>query len=773
MNRIAWTILFVSLMPGREGAIADEPLRRLPVSAHNCYPARSADNTKLVEALRLGIDNIEIDLGWDDSNKRLIVGHDPAPRPDVVYPEFEAYLVPALEAHWKTHVEGSSPTVLTIDWKTEKPEAVAKFKAFLDARPQWFTSAPKSQESPLTTRRLTVCLTGSEAAKEAYDALIPDGGTYRAFRDRVFGQGGKFETDVSAYVPQKATAYHRFMTYHWGVVEQGGPALAKDWTGLDALRLDAIVSRAHNQGFRVRFYCLNGHTGTLLSGYQFTSDDAAKTRWLAAARAGVDWIASDEYPEIAKALTANDTSVPVAVADMNTDETVLLPLADDGLAEVRLDSVEVTFDPIRDAVRGAKVSLTVNGTAITIGTGNYELPRRVGKVQVDCPVISAYNRNSTEDHWGLAKAARVRVWPADKPWIDPDTFAFPARQAWLASMTQMANEPVYVDGGEIPKNRQIYYHSGLDIGGAEGLAEVIAATDGLVVSSGTDQLPGLGDLPVEVRADVVCIRDSRGWYYRYSHLKTIDAAIKPGVPVKKSQKIGLLGKEGGSGGWSHLHFEIKSLMPSGKWGTQEGYAFLWQAAIREQERKVVAVARPHRFARVGDTIVLDGSKSWALSGNVSHEWTLSNGNGAESAKVERKYDRPGEYSEILKVTDAQGHVSYDFAVVQVIDPKHPDVLSPTIHAAYFPTAGLKAGDEVTFKTRTFRVGDDGGGEFVDFGDGSPMTSVKSDGNAEPHAPEGYAVFTHRFKKPGDYLIRIDRASKAGINATARLHVRVE
>ena len=554
MNRIAWTILFVSLMTGRGGAFAAEPPRLLPVSAHNCYPSRSADNAKLVEALSLGIDNIEIDLGWDESANRLIVGHDPAPRPGVIYPELEAYLVPALESYWKTHVEGLSPTVLTIDWKTEKPEAIAKFKAFLDAHADWFSSAPKTQKSPLATRRLTVCFTGSEAAKTAYDALIPTGGTYRAFCDRVFGQGGKFETDISAYVPQKATAYHRFMTYHWGVVEQGGPALANEWTDLDALRLDAVVSRAHNQGFRVRFYCLNGHTGTLLSGYQFTSDAASKTRWLAAARAGVDWIASDEYREIAKALDANDPSGPFVVADLNTNESQRLTLADGSTAEVRLDSVEVMFDPIRDAVRSAKISLTVNGAAITIGTGNYELPQRVGNLQVDCPVISAYYRNSTEDHWGLVKAARVRVWPADKPWIDPDTFAFPARQAWLASMTQMANEPVYVDGGEIPKNRKIYYHSGLDIGGAEGLVEVIAATDGLVVSSGTDQLPGLADLPVELRGDVVCIRDRQGWYYRYSHLKTIDAAIKAGAMVKKSQKIGLLGKEGGSGGWSHLHF---------------------------------------------------------------------------------------------------------------------------------------------------------------------------------------------------------------------------
>ena len=38
-------------------------------------------------------------------------------------------------------------------------------------------------------------------------------------------------------------------------------------------------------------------------------------------------------------------------------------------------------------------------------------------------------------------------------------------------------ESVYVDGGERAGERTIYYHSGLDIGGSEGLVEVVAATD--------------------------------------------------------------------------------------------------------------------------------------------------------------------------------------------------------------------------------------------------------------------------------------------------------
>jgi hypothetical protein len=42
-----------------------------------------------------------------------------------------------------------------------------------------------------------------------------------------------------------------------------------------------------------------------------------------------------------------------------------------------------------------------------------------------------------------------------------------------------------------------------------------------------------------------------------------------------------------------------------------------------------------------------------------------------------------------------------------------------------------------------------------------------------HAPDGYAVTTHAFKRPGDYLVRVERANRRGWKATALLHVHVE
>src|SRR6185436_11142179 len=327
----------------------------------------------------------------------------------------------------------------------------------------------------------------------------------------------------------------------------------------------------------------------------------------------------------------------------------------------------------------------------------------------------------------------------------------------------------YVDGGDMPAKKEIYYHYGLDIGGSEGLVDVIAATDGLVVSSGLEVLAGHEkDTPVDKRYDVIYLLDARGWYYRYSHLKFIEARIRPGAKVRMGQKLGVLGKEGGSGGWTHLHFDITKRQPSGLWGIEEGYAFLWQTYPYDHPSEVVAVARPHSLIWAGRSATLDGSRS--IGRGLRHEWTFGDGSYAVGDKVERTYEKPGTYCEILKVTDSSGRIDYDFAVVQVIDKAHPETPPPTIHATYAPTFGIRPADPVVFKVRTFR--DKEGGETWDFGDGTPPATVKSDGNAVMHAPNGYAEHLHKYAKPGHYLVKVEHVSADGVRAVARLQVRV-
>jgi murein DD-endopeptidase MepM/ murein hydrolase activator NlpD len=470
-------------------------------------------------------------------------------------------------------------------------------------------------------------------------------------------------------------------------------------------------------------------------------------------------------PEVSSDLVLHRT------VDLNVGEAQDVRLSNGETAHVKLLGLQEHRDDVNDAVRRAEVEVEVDGAVTNLISGTYHLPVALGKVQIDCPITKGYIEKAQDGNsWGLLKDARLRLWPANSPWIAPGTFVYPVKQRWFATYTQMANEPVYVDGGDLPAKKKIYYHFGLDTGGSEGLVDVVAATDGIVTSRGTDKLAGQPpDAPSELRYDIVYIRDSRDWYYRYCHLKFIDPAIRPGAHVRMGQKIGVLGKEGGSGGWSHLHFDISARQPSGLWGIEEGYAFLWQACEREHPRAMVAVARPHALVWAGEKVVLDGSLSRGTG--LQCEWTFTEGGTANGEKVERVYEKPGTYAEILKVTDAAGRVDYDFMAVQVIDRARPDKPPPTIHATYAPTFGIRPGDPVIFKVRTFR--DSVGGETWDFGDGSPGVTVRSDANAVELAATGYAETHHIYKHPGVYLVSVEHDTIDGVRAVARLVVRVE
>ncbi len=475
----------------------------------------------------------------------------------------------------------------------------------------------------------------------------------------------------------------------------------------------------------------------------------------------------------AAADTSTDTSPLVRVVDLNVGESQVVRLCNGKDVTVKLLDLRESRDAIRDAVREARVKITIDGQPADLTSATYHLPTKVGAVQVDCSITKGYNSNGTPESWALDKDARLRLWPADSPLLRPGTFIYPVKQRWFAGLTQMCNEPTFVDGCERPAVKAIYYHNGLDIGGCEGLTEVIAATDGVVVSTGLDVLPEhRDDTPVRPRYDVVYLLDARGWYYRYSHLKEIDPSVKPGRVMKMGDRVGSLGKEGGSGGWTHLHFGIAARQPSGRWGEQEGYAFLWEAYLRQYKPKVIAVARPHRLILAGDEVTLDGSKSWSVAGPIaSFQWRFNDGTTAEGARVTRIYAKPGCYSEVLKVTDADGNTNYDFGIVQVLDGDHLDRLPPMIHPNYWPTQNIRPGDVITFKVRTFGTTD--GQEIWDFGDGSDKVEVQSDGNVNKLDPNGYAVTTHTFAEPGDYIVRVERTNGDGVSGIGHLLVRVE
>jgi murein DD-endopeptidase MepM/ murein hydrolase activator NlpD len=462
-----------------------------------------------------------------------------------------------------------------------------------------------------------------------------------------------------------------------------------------------------------------------------------------------------------------------AIVELNVGETQEIRLNNGEFVKIKLLSIEPVRDNVRRAIRSADIRLLIDQKEIVLHTGNYNLPVVAGEIQIDCPVIKEYYLNASIDDWNLQKDARFRLWPKGTSWIEPGTFVFPIKQSWQASMTQAGNEPTYVDWGESPLREKIYYHAGVDFGGSEGLDEIVSATDGIVISARNKILEGYEHLPSFVMNDAVNVLDQRGWLIIYSHLDSTDDAIELGSKVQKGQRLGYIGKQGTSGGWVHLHFLIKSYNPNTvEWMVEDAYPFLWEAYVNEYQPDVIAVARPHHLAWVGEEVTLNGSKSKSFKGDIiAYEWQLSDGKNYRGAVQRITYDKPGEYSEILKVTDNNGNIGYDFTVVQVYDRNHPERTIPTIHASYFPTLGIKPGDTVSFFARTFNSNT--GHEAWDFGDGSPHLFAKSDYVELRNSTQGkYSEVRHAFEKPGHYVVKVERENEAGYSATVHLYVTV-
>jgi hypothetical protein len=202
----------------------------------------------------------------------------------------------------------------------------------------------------------------------------------------------------------------------------------------------------------------------------FTERRSLAAHGEAMTRAGILALLAFLFPVGLTAAPPEPTLMPlVRTIDLNVGEAQEVELAGGKKATVKLLDLKEARDELRGAVRTAEVTVEVNGKKVTLVSANYRLPVTVAGVRIDCPVTKGFReRTSTGNVWGLDKDARLRLWPEGSPLMNPVTFRYPARQRWFASATQMANEPVHVDGGEVPGEKPIYYHYGLDIGGARG-----------------------------------------------------------------------------------------------------------------------------------------------------------------------------------------------------------------------------------------------------------------------------------------------------------------
>jgi hypothetical protein len=313
---------------------AFEPGARVLLDAHNCYPYNGRWADRIDRALSTGVPlAIEQDLVWfvdpATGQGRSLVAHDDPGKPALGLtgrePSMREYFFerirPLVESALRQPHRETWPLVtLNLDLKTEEPEHLAAIWALLKEYRGWLTTAPRRASiddiQPLTVGPVLVLTGESDAQRTAFHDLVPVGEdllVFGAARPRLRQAGTPAEARVRAgeelpdLTPGARTNYHRWWNNPWSVVELGGQRRAGAWTPEDEARLTSLVRAAHQAGLWIRFYTLNGHDPQDLSGgwspgYNFGSEEAARQRWRAAIRAGVDFVAVDQYERFAETL---------------------------------------------------------------------------------------------------------------------------------------------------------------------------------------------------------------------------------------------------------------------------------------------------------------------------------------------------------------------------------------------------------------------------------------------------------------------------------------
>ncbi len=282
------------------------PGQRVLLDAHNCYPYEGQWADRVDRALATGAPvAIENDLVWDTSNPakpRIVVRHGGQARGDE--PSLRDYFfekVRPLVEQALHEGDRSQWPLLTLninDLRASAPEFFTALWHLMGTYEAWLCTAPKTEDlsriATLDLKPVLVLTSDGSQQRRVFYSEVPVGGRLRMFA------AGKPDRD--------ADNFRRWVNHSWTEIEPEGQTRAGDWSPADAARLKRLVDGAHRHGYWIRFYTLNGH-GPLdivrrgwTPSYNFGSLAAVTVRWKAAQAAAVDFIASDQYEECAKAL---------------------------------------------------------------------------------------------------------------------------------------------------------------------------------------------------------------------------------------------------------------------------------------------------------------------------------------------------------------------------------------------------------------------------------------------------------------------------------------
>ncbi|HXE63308.1 MAG TPA: hypothetical protein VN519_07195 [Bryobacteraceae bacterium] len=310
MLRISLLVLFAA------GAAAQTiQLGRPMVDAHNCYPYEGQWGDRIDRALSAGFPvSIEQDLTWyvdpATGQGREVISHAEKAignEPDLRHYFFER-VRPIVERALRENKRDTWPLiVLHFDFKSDAAPLLQSVWKLLEEYEPWLTTAQKTGNpadlTPFDVKPILAITEDSVLQEDAFYRQVPVGQRLLVFGSAHMNRKGTVAMAPSALLTEKPTTYRRWWNNSWAVVEKGGQAKAGKWTAADMKRLKRLVDYAHDAGFLIRFYTLDGFTAAENRGwdqnYNFGSRKAVTARWKAAMEAGVDFIATDQYEGLA------------------------------------------------------------------------------------------------------------------------------------------------------------------------------------------------------------------------------------------------------------------------------------------------------------------------------------------------------------------------------------------------------------------------------------------------------------------------------------------
>jgi murein DD-endopeptidase MepM/ murein hydrolase activator NlpD len=393
-----------------------------------------------------------------------------------------------------------------------------------------------------------------------------------------------------------------------------------------------------------------------------------------------------------------------------------------------------------------EVDVMVSGTIFTLKMQPYQMPVIINGLKIYIEAVRKVDEIPNLDPVNKMKRdVRFSVAIEGEPWGIPSDLEFPVNEYRWRSASYNNTW-----GALVPFNL-LYYHRGEDYGAIPDKLDVSAWVDGEIILS---PLSGSKN-----GSNSIMIKDKNGMIFNYSHCNTeyIDPAVLKGNSVKKGQHIARTGMtwDGRKSQHSdpHLHTGL------GYNGYQLSlFPYAIEAYFRKYDDKVLAVAGGYRFAKAGEMVDLDGTRSICRNGEkiVSYQWRLHDGQIVNQSDVKIKYTSPGYYSEQLTVTTASRSVDKDFLQVRVYD-QNSDRKIAYGWAYYSPVRNIRPGQEIIFWNRLINTDKE---VRIDFGDGTASLPIKEE-------------IKHSYNKAGSYTVELSSLGQGNEMVSVKLEVIVD